>query len=133
MRGSKSHKISPQQIRNAIDKNIVENIAKRELRSKEVVKMMFSCPEGITNDSVKRLPGYTNKLVPISESPYADNPQMLPFIKNPDVDPRVRKIQQKIEFIKIQKAIEEEKKKKAEIKLEILSLMESNKDTIDIP
>jgi hypothetical protein len=39
-----------------------------------------------------------------------------------------RKLMQKIEMINIQRAIELEKKRKAEIKLEILSIMESHKE-----
>ena len=39
---------------------------------------------------------------------------------------------QKMELIRIQKAIEEEKKRKAEIKLEMLSIMESHKN-LEVP
>ena len=89
---------------------------------------MYSCPDGITTDSATRLQGYNNTIVPKGENPYSDTSSFLPNIKSTIDDSRSRKLLQKIELIKVQKAIEMEKKKKAEIKLEILSIMESNKD-----
>ena len=123
---SRTHNLAS---RETNDSSIFSKIAKRNLRSKEVTKMMFSCPDGITADSAPRLQGYNNTLVPKGETPYSDSSSFLPNINSTiDGDSRSRRLQQKIELIKIQKAIEEEKKRKAEIKIEILSIMESHKD-----
>lgn len=90
---------------------------------------MYSAPDGITMDSATKLKGYNNTLVPKGEYPQSDTSSYLPNIKSTIDDSRAsRKLQQKIELIKIQKAIEEEKKRKAEIKLEILSIIESHKE-----
>ena len=89
---------------------------------------MYSCPDGVTTDSAPKLTGYNNTIVPKGENPYSDSSSYLPNIKSTIDDSRSKKLQQKIELIKIQKAIELEKKRKAEVKLEILSIMESHKD-----
>ena len=88
------------------DSSIFSKIAKRNLRSKEVVKLMYSCPDGITTDSANRLQGYNNTILPKGENPYSDSSSFLPNIKSTIDDSRSRKLLQKIELIKIQKAIE---------------------------
>lgn len=118
--------------RETAESSIFSKIAKRTLQTKEKTKLMYSCPDGITKDSIPRLQGYNNILIPKGEqNPYSDTSSFLPQISKGstiDEDRRSRKLLQKIELIKIQRAIEEEKKRKAEIKLEILSIMESHKE-----
>lgn len=87
---SRTHNIAS---RETNDSSIFSKIAKRNLRSKEVTKMMFSCPDGITADSVPKLQGYTNTLVAKGENPYSDTSSFLPKINsNLDGDNRSRKI-----------------------------------------